>query len=77
MNSLRYAGQLGKRERMAAVGLEMRWLSGDEARQREPLVSSGVRAAIYPPEASPISAPPWAPVKARSSTRLLRNPGHG
>ena len=53
----------------------MRWLSGDEARQREPLVSSDVRAAIYTPEASHLAAPPWDTVKSRSSTRLLRSPG--
>jgi hypothetical protein len=55
----------------------MRWLSGDEARQREPLVFSDARTAIYTPEASHISAPPWDTVKSRSSTRLLRSPEGG
>ncbi len=32
------------------LGLEMHWLSGDEARQREPLLSPEISAAIYVPE---------------------------
>ena len=47
------------RKRMQAwqpLGLEMHWLSGDEARQHEPMLSSEVCAAIYAPEESQISA---------------------
>jgi glycine oxidase len=47
------------RNRMKAwqpLGLEMHWFTGDEARQREPLLSPGVCAAIYAPEESQIKA---------------------
>ncbi len=47
------------RKRMQAwqpLGLEMHWLSGDEAHQHEPLLSPNVCAAIYAPEESQISA---------------------
>src|SRR5215472_2226126 len=47
------------RQRMKAwqpLGLEMHWLTGDEARQREPLLAPGVCAAIYGPEESQIKA---------------------
>ena len=39
------------------LGLKMYWLSGDEARQREPLLSPDISAAIYAPEESQIKAP--------------------
>lgn len=39
------------------LGLEIHWLSGDEARQREPLLSPDISAAIYAPEESQIQAP--------------------
>jgi len=38
------------------LGLELHWLTGDEARQREPLLAPGVCAAIYAPEESQIKA---------------------
>ncbi len=47
------------RKRMKAwqpLGLQMYWLPGDEARQREPLLSPDVCAAIYAPEESQINA---------------------
>jgi glycine oxidase len=47
------------RKRMKAwqpLGLQMHWLTGDEARQREPLLAPGVCAAIYAPEESQIKA---------------------
>lgn len=47
------------RKRMKAwqpLGLHMDWLTGDEARQREPLLSPEVCAAIYAPEESQIGA---------------------
>ena len=43
------------RKRMHAwqsLGLEMHWLTGDEARQLEPLLSPDACAAIYAPEES-------------------------
>jgi glycine oxidase len=39
------------------LGLQMSWLSGDEARQHEPLLSPEVRAAIYAPEEGQLKAP--------------------
>jgi len=39
------------------LGLEMHWLSGDEARHQEPLLSPEISAAIYVPEESQIQAP--------------------
>ncbi len=47
------------RKRMKAwqpLGLQMHWLTGDEARQREPLLAPDVCAAIYVPEESQIKA---------------------
>jgi len=38
-------------------GLQMYWLTGEEARQREPLLSPDISAAIYVPEESQIRAP--------------------
>lgn len=38
------------------LGLQMQWLTGDEARQHEPLLSPDVCAAIYAPEESQIKA---------------------
>ncbi len=48
------------RKRMKAwqpLGLQMYWLTREEARQREPLLSPGISAAIYVPEESQIRAP--------------------
>jgi glycine oxidase len=48
------------RKRMKAwqpLGLQMHWITGDEARQREPLLAPDVSAAIYAPEESQIRAP--------------------
>ncbi|HEX9132822.1 MAG TPA: glycine oxidase ThiO, partial [Ktedonobacteraceae bacterium] len=47
------------RKRMKAwqpLGLQMHWLSGEEARQREPHLAPDVCAAIYAPEESQIRA---------------------
>jgi len=53
----RHIANLRKRmEEWQPLGLEMHWLSGDEARQREPLLSPDVCAAIHAPEESQISA---------------------
>jgi glycine oxidase len=38
------------------LGLRMDWLTGDEARQREPLLASDISAAIYAPQESQIKA---------------------
>lgn len=39
------------------LGLKMQWFTGDEARQREPLLSNDIQAAIYAPEEAQIKAP--------------------
>jgi glycine oxidase len=39
------------------LGLEMYWLTGDEARRKEPLLSPDICGAIYVPEESQINAP--------------------
>jgi len=54
----RHIANLRKRmQEWQPLGLEMHWLSGDEARQHELLLSSDVCAALYAPEESQISAP--------------------
>jgi glycine oxidase len=48
------------RKRMQAwqpLGLQMQWFTGEEARQREPLLSPNICAAVYAPEESQIKAP--------------------
>src|SRR5712692_7100926 len=39
------------------LGLQMHWLNGEEARQREPLLAPDICAAIYVPEESQVKAP--------------------
>lgn len=56
-NSKRVANLRKRMEAWQPLGLEMQWLSGDEARQREPLLASDVCAAIYAPEEAQIQAP--------------------
>ncbi len=61
------------RQRMQAwqpLGLQMHWLTGDEARQREPLLAPEVCAAIYAPEESQIKAPQLVRAFARAATNL-------
>jgi glycine oxidase len=48
------------RERLTAwqsFGLQLSWLTGEEARRREPLLASDIGAAVYAPEESQIQAP--------------------
>jgi glycine oxidase len=52
------------------LGLEMRWLTGDEARQREPLLAPGISAAIYAPEESQVKAPHVVKAFARAAANL-------
>ena len=67
----RYIANLRKRmQEWQPLGLEMHWLSGDEARQREPLLSSDVYAAIYVPEESQISASQLTQAFAQSALHL-------
>ena len=61
------------RKRMLAwepLGLTMHWLSGSEARQREPLLASDVSAAIYAPQEGQIKAPLLTSAFARAAAQL-------
>jgi glycine oxidase len=52
------------------LGLQMQWLTGEEAHQREPLLASDVCAAIYAPEESQIKAPQVVKAFARGAANL-------
>ncbi len=52
------------------LGLKMYWLTGEEARQREPLLSEDVSAAIYAPEESQIQAPQVVKAFAKAAENL-------
>ena len=61
------------RKRMNAwqpLGLEMQWLTGDEARQREALLAPDISAAIYAPEEAQVKAPHVVKAFARAATNL-------
>jgi glycine oxidase len=51
-------------------GLQLSWLTGDEARQREPLLSPDVCAAVYAPEESQIQAPQVVQAFMQAATNL-------
>ena len=52
------------------LGFQMHWLTGDEARQQEPLLSNDVCAAIYAPEESQIKAPRIVQAFAKAASNL-------
>lgn len=52
------------------LGLQMYWLTGEEARQQEPLLSPDVCAAIYAPEESQIKAPQVVRAFAKAASNL-------
>ncbi len=61
------------RKRMKAwqpLGLQMRWLTGEEARQFEPTLAPDVCAALYAPEESQIKAPQVVKAFARAAANL-------
>jgi glycine oxidase len=61
------------RKRMHAwepLGLHMQWLTGDEARQHEPLLAPDVTAAIYAPQEAQTKAPSVVRAFARAAARL-------
>jgi glycine oxidase len=61
------------RKRMKAwqpLGLEMRWLTGEEARQLEPTLAPEVCAALYAPEESQIRASQVVKAFARAAANL-------
>lgn len=55
------------------LGLRMDWLTGEEARQREPLLGPDICAAIYAPEESQISAPQVVQAFAKAASNLGTN----
>lgn len=55
------------------LGLKLYWLNGDEARQREPLLSSDVSAAVYAPDESQISAPQLTKAFFRAAAKYGAN----
>ena len=52
------------------LGLQLYWLSGEEARQREPLLNPDICAAIYAPEESQIQASSVVQAFARAAQRM-------
>jgi glycine oxidase len=61
------------RERWAvwqSFGLQLSWLTGEEARQREPLLAPDVCAAVYAPEESQIQAPQVVQAFSAAATNL-------
>ena len=61
------------RKRMNAwqpLGIEMQWLTGDEARQREALLAPDISAAIYAPEEAQVKAPHVVKAFARAAVNL-------
>ncbi len=62
-------GNLRKRlDAWKPLGLQMHWLSGDEARKLEPLLSPDISAAIYAPEESHIQATSLVNAFARAAS---------
>lgn len=52
------------------LGLQMYWLTGDEARRQEPLLGPEICAAIYVPEESQIRAPQLVKAFAKAASNL-------
>ena len=55
------------------LGLQLYWLSGEQARQREPLLSPDICAAVYAPEESQIQAACVVQAFARAARLLGAN----
>jgi glycine oxidase len=69
VRNTKHIPKLGKRmKEWQPLGLEMHWLTGDEARQREPLLAPDVCAAIYAPEEGQIKAPQVVKAFAQAAT---------
>jgi len=69
-NAKRVAILRKRMEEWQPLGLQMYWLSGDEARQREPLLAPDICGAIYAPEESQVRAPLLVKAFAQAATRL-------
>ena len=71
VRAAKHVASLRKRmEEWQPLGLQMYCLSGDEARQREPLLAPDVCAAIYAPEESQVRAPLLVKAFALAASRL-------
>ncbi|HVB25548.1 MAG TPA: glycine oxidase ThiO [Ktedonobacteraceae bacterium] len=65
------SGSLRKRmQEWKPLGLQMQWLTGDEARQHEPLLAPDVSAAVYAPQEAQTQAPNVVQAFARAAARL-------
>jgi len=69
-NARRISSLRKRMEEWQPLGLQMYWLSGDEARQREPLLGPDICAAIYAPEESQIKAPLLVKAFAQAAKNL-------
>jgi len=69
-NPKRIASLQQRMQAWQPLGLEMHWLTGDEARQREPILALDICAAIYAPEESQIKAPQLVKAFAHAATNL-------
>lgn len=69
-NPKRIASLQQRMQAWQPLGLEMHWLTGDEARQREPILALDICAAIYAPEESQIKAPQLIKAFAHAATNL-------
>src|SRR5215467_12251925 len=69
-NAKRVASLHKRMEEWQPLGLQVSWLTGEEARQREPLLAPEICAAIYAPEESQVSAPLLVKAFALAASRL-------
>lgn len=69
-NPKRVAHLKKRMEAWQPLGLKMEWLTGDEARQGEPLLNTDIQAAIYAPEESQIQAPQVVKAFAQAACNL-------
>ncbi len=69
-NAKRVASLRKRMEEWQPLGLRMYWLSGDEARQREPLLAPDTCGAIYAPEESQVRAPLLVKAFGQAASRL-------
>ncbi len=69
VRNLKRVAHLRKRlDSWQPLGLQLYWLTGKEARQREPLLASDVCAAVYAPEESQLQASSVVQAFAQRST---------
>lgn len=69
-NPKRVSNLQKRMEAWQPLGLEMHWLTGEEARQLEPLLTPDICAAIYAPEESQIKAPQVVKAFSKAASNL-------